>query len=127
MNMNTRMKGIIAAVALAGAFGVARGAFTAGGVQDTSGSGFVGGTVTQTITGATITNVAYAVSATNDIDTVTLTFAAGADGKAVAIDFDDALSAYTCGNVATNSSTCTATTKIASADAGSLAITVSLA
>ena len=126
MNSNTRIKGILAAVALAGAFGVAGGAFTAGGVSDTSSDGFVGGTVSQTITGAEITNVAYAVSATNEIDSVTLTFAAGANGKAVAIDFDDALSAYTCGTVATNSSTCTATTKIASADAGSLVITVSL-
>lgn len=127
MNINTRMQGLIGAVVLAGSFAVAGGAFTAGGVSDASGSGFVGGTVSQTITGAQITNVAYAVSATNEIDTVTLTFAVGANGKAVAIDFDDALSTYTCGNVATNSSTCTATTKIASANANSLAITVSLA
>lgn len=129
MNINTRIKGIIGAVALVGAFGVAGGAFTAGGVSDTSADGFVGGTVTQTVTGAVVTNVDYAVSVANEIDTVTLTFAGGVDTKAVAIAFDDGSSAYTCedvGAITPNVSTCTFTTKVASANADSLMITVSL-
>lgn len=83
----THAKALAVAVAVAGV--IASGAaFTATGVTSTAAaSQFVGGTVSQTITGATLTDIAYGFTdATNTaVNAVTLTFAADAVGKHVAI------------------------------------------
>ncbi|MEX0846478.1 MAG: hypothetical protein WD023_01770 [Ilumatobacteraceae bacterium] len=74
MRTSGRTKAIIAATAGVGALTMMAGnAFTAGGTYDTSGDGFVGGTVDQVIFGANITNVAYDLDG-DTIDSVTVTF-----------------------------------------------------
>ena len=89
MIINKRAKAAVGALAVAVAIGLAAGgAFTAGGVTDTSGDGFVGGNVDQTITGAVVTNVAYGLDATADnIETVDITTDAGGQGRTVSIAF----------------------------------------
>jgi hypothetical protein len=87
MRMNTTKK-LIGAVAVAGVLAAGGSAFTGTGVTSTAPSTqFVGGTVSQAVTGATLNNVTYGFSdATNTaINAVTLTFAADAVGKSVAI------------------------------------------
>ena len=75
MNLTKRNKLIIAGVALAGAAAVTGSAFTAGGLGDTSGDSFIGGTVRQTITGAVIEDVDYLINPSTDvIQSITVTF-----------------------------------------------------
>lgn len=81
-------KYIIGAVAAVTATTLATGsAFTAGGIDDTSGDGFVGGKMSQTVSGATVTNVAYGLGSGDDgnlIGTVVVTFDNGnADARIV--------------------------------------------
>lgn len=80
MNRTKRAKIMIAAIALVGAVGVSANAFTATGLatsgQAASGQ-FVGGTVSQSVNGATLTSIVYGFTdGTNTVvDEVTLTFA----------------------------------------------------
>jgi hypothetical protein len=87
--MRTRnTKKLIGAVAVAGIVAAGGSAFTGTGVTDAAaGSQFVGGTVSQTITGATLNDIAYGFTNAADttINAVTLTFEADALGKHVSI------------------------------------------
>jgi hypothetical protein len=91
MNINKRAKVVIAAAALIGTAGIAGTAFTATGVLATGNAAtpqFVGGTVSQTITGATLTNIEYGYDAVDhlNVDEVLLTFAdSNADGQHVTL------------------------------------------
>jgi hypothetical protein len=129
MHLAKRNKMIIAAIAGVGALTLVAGsAFTAGGVYDNSGAGFVGGTVDQEIFGANITNVAYALGNNDSIDTVTLTFennitpgggqTSTIEGKAVTITFKNGntpVGTYSCTAIASTVSTCTPTPDAAAA------------
>ncbi|MDX6321479.1 MAG: hypothetical protein QOF52_1337 [Propionibacteriaceae bacterium] len=74
---------------------------------------FIGGTVSQAVTGATLSavNYSFADSTNNAIDEVLLTFASDADGKQVSINFTTTGTAavFTCTDVeaVTHTSTCT--------------------
>ncbi|GGL99153.1 hypothetical protein [Nakamurella endophytica] len=121
-------------IAVAAAFvglAVAGGAaFTGAGLSSTApASQFIGGTVSQTVTGATLTSVAYQFTDTSNtaIDQATLTFAPGAGGKAVAIVFaGSGATAFTCAPIdaGTNTSVCDATSDPATGVTGA-SITVS--
>ena len=87
MRTNNRKK-LIGAVAVASIVAAAGSAFTGTGVTSTAAaSQFVGGTVSQTISGATLNDISYqfADPTNTTIDGVTLTFGADALGKSVAI------------------------------------------
>ena len=104
MNINTRAKALIGAVAIGGAAIAMGGAFTAGGItNNASATEFVGGSVDQTIVGATLSSIVHDVDeANNKINSVTLTFGdATADGKVPVITFTGATEngAYTCAPV----------------------------
>lgn len=78
----------VVAVGVAGLAAASGAAFTGTGLTNTAGATqFVGGTVSQTVTGATLTNVLYAfVDTTNTaVDEVTLTFASATGNKIPAI------------------------------------------
>jgi hypothetical protein len=106
-------------------------ALTGSGLTNNAGaSQFVGGTVTQGVTGATLSSVAYTFGdpgANTAIHSAVLTFGADADGKTVAIAFTGGNAvAFTCTAVEVTGHTSTCTT--AGADvtgATSAAITVS--
>jgi hypothetical protein len=118
MNIQKRAKIAIAAVSLAGVVGLGGAAFTSTGVTSTAGpSQFVGGTVSQTVTGATLANIAYAYTDNTNtaVNQVTLTFAdTNADGRPVAIALAAATPVgFTCENVGTTTTmvaTCLPTT-----------------
>ena len=85
MNLSKRAKISAGALVLAGMVAAGGAAFTDTGVTDQAGaSQFVGGTVTQSVTGATLSNIAYGfadgsgggdgVSANTEVNQVTLTF-----------------------------------------------------
>jgi hypothetical protein len=85
MNLSKRAKLSAGALVLAGLVAAGGAAFTDTGVTDQAGAAqFVGGTVTQSVTGATLANIAYGfadpsgggdgVSANTEVDQVTLTF-----------------------------------------------------
>jgi hypothetical protein len=101
--MRSTNKKLLGALAVAGIVAASGSAFTGAGLTNNAGSTqFVGGTVSQSVTGATLTNVAYSFTdATNrTADTVTLTFAADALGKQVAVALTGgAGTAFTCTNV----------------------------
>lgn len=115
--MRTHTKKILGAVAVAGLVATAGSAFTAGGLSGAPSTMFVGGSVDQSVTGATISSVVYDVDeAANKIDAVTLTFGdATADAKVPTITFTGAAAngTFTCTavNATTNISSCTATTQ----------------
>ncbi len=127
---------LFGAVAVASLVGLGAGALTGTGLS-TSGTAaapqFIGGTVTQSVTGATLTDITYGFTDTTDTaaNLITLTFATGADGKTVAVTPSGAVGGgtFTCSAVATNSSSCTysAGTDTLSGYTGltSLAVTVS--
>jgi hypothetical protein len=114
MTITTKLLG---AVAVAGIVAATGSAFTGGGFSTASATGgFVGGSASQSATGATLVSSSYAVTA-NQIDSVTLVFGSDAAvvGKlptAVLSDAVDgaAIGAYTCTTIAavTFQSVCTA-------------------
>jgi hypothetical protein len=123
---------VIAAVTAAGLVTIGGSAFTGTGVTNNAGaSQFVGGTVNQTVSGATLSNVAYTFGdapANTAVHSVALTFAAGATGKTVAITISGGNAVvFDCeaiGATTANTSTClTAGADIVGAT--SLAVTVS--
>lgn len=86
--MRSNQKKILGAVAVAGLVAATGSAFTGSGLSTTAGAAqFVGGTVSQSVAGATLASVGYGFSDTTNtaITTITLTFADGADGKAVSV------------------------------------------
>lgn len=105
---------IITALSVTGLAVAAGSAFTGTGLSTTAGaSQFVGGQVTQTVTGATLSGLEYGfVDSTTKtaVNKVTLTFAEGADSKTVTVVLDGGTTAaFDCTVVdpATNVSTCT--------------------
>lgn len=81
---------IITAVAVAGIAFAGTAAFTGAGLTtsgEASQAQFIGGTVSQDVAGATLTDLTYGFldgdSTQSQVNKVTLTFAAGATGKAV--------------------------------------------
>lgn len=123
MNITKRNKIIIAAIALAGAAAVTGSAFTAGGLADISNDSFIGGTVDQTITGASLTDVDYNIGVDDDIDSIAVTVTGNVSGRILEIEFYDSTpaltgAAYTCTTISVGgTSTCTPTgTKAKSVD-----------
>jgi hypothetical protein len=120
---------LLAVIATGAAVAVSGGAFTAGGVTAPS-SAFVGGSVAQSITGATLASVVYDTDeALNKITSVTLTFSDGAaDAKTPAISFGGAVAngTYTCAAVeaAGHTSLCSAAPTKADNNVTTLTITV---
>ena len=131
MKITQRAKILIGAVTLVGIAGAAGTAFTGTGVTTNAGSTqFVGGTVSQGVTGATLSSVVYTFGdapANTAIRSALLTLGTDADGKAVSIAFTGGNAvAFTCTAVEVTGHTSTCTT--AGADrtgVTSAAITVS--
>jgi hypothetical protein len=133
MALTKRAKMLIGTAALVGAASIALSgiAVTGTGVTNNAGSTqFVGGTVSQGVTGATLSSIAYTFGdapANTAIRSALLTFGTGADGKTVGIEFTGGNAvAFTCTAVEVTNHTSTCTT--AGADrtgATSAAITVS--
>ncbi|HYN94295.1 MAG TPA: hypothetical protein VES42_10650 [Pilimelia sp.] len=102
-------------MSVAGLAAVGGSAFTGTGVSNSAGATqYVGGTVSQTVTGATLSSVAYSFGdgpANTAIHSVALTFAdAATDGKTPTIVFTGGNAvAFTCDVIAvgTHLSTCT--------------------
>ena len=115
--MRTSTK-IVSALAAAGVVAAAGAAFTATGIE-TSGNAdvpqFIGGTVSQAVTGATLNDIEYGFVGGGSgpktaISSITLTFTdSNADGMTVAaVPSGGAGSAFTCTAVSGTGSTCTA-------------------
>lgn len=120
---------LLSALAIAG-LGLAGGsAFTGSGLTNNAGATqFVGGTVSQTFTGATLSTVAYTYSDASNtaIHSALLTFAADADGKLVAIAFTGSASGtFVCTAVEATGHTSTCTASVNAADVTAVDITVS--
>ncbi|HVL04699.1 MAG TPA: hypothetical protein VM388_01845 [Acidimicrobiales bacterium] len=109
MNINKRARIVVGALALAGTVAFAGNAFTATGVSRGANFGesqFVGGTVTQTVTGATLESVVYNTNiAGTEVNSVEVTFASGSDGQGVKAKFG-AATAVDCGNIDEGKVTC---------------------
>jgi hypothetical protein len=78
--MRSNQKKILGAVAVAGLVAATGSAFTGTGLSNSAGAAqFVGGTVSQTVSGATLTDISYEFSdgTQTAVDGITLTFAAG--------------------------------------------------
>jgi hypothetical protein len=131
---------LITALSVAGLAVAAGSAFTGTGLSTTgtaSSAQFVGGTVSQTVTGATLTNIAYSYSdsgAHTLVNSIVLTFSGTADGHVVtAAPSGGSGGTFTCTAVGSNSSTCTFAqdpetenvTETGYLNLGSLAVTVS--
>lgn len=100
---------VIAALAALGG-----SAFTGTGLADTAGSTqFVGGTVTQTVTGATLASIVYAFAdapANTEVSTISLTFTTTADGRTVTVTPSGGgggVGTFSCTDTSSNASTCT--------------------
>lgn len=109
--MRTSAK-IISAVAVAGLAFAASAAFTGAGLTNNAGATqFVGGEISQTVTGATLSGISYVFTdATNTaVSGVNLSFAdAQANGQQVAITLTDGSAAtFTCADIAAQASSCT--------------------
>jgi hypothetical protein len=116
MRKSTKLVGTLA-FAVAGLTAVGGAALTGTGVA-TSGTAasaqFVGGTVSQAVTGATLTAVTYGYTDATDtqVSTIALTFATTADGHAVTVAPSGGgagVGTFTCGNTLSNASSCTYT------------------
>ncbi len=114
--MRTSAK-FLTAVAVAGLVAVTGSAFTAGGLGANPAAQFVGGKVTQSVVGTTVTGVVYDTDeAANTISSVTLTFGNElVDGKTPTLVFGGTgTQPYACAAVASgvgaNTSVCTPTT-----------------
>lgn len=134
--MRTSAK-ILTALSVAGLAVAAGSAFTGTGVA-TSGQAasaqFVGGTVSQAVTGATLTDISYSfadTAAKTKVNSIALTFTGTANGRGVAVaPSGGSGGTFNCTAVSSNASTCTfAATPESGAtgytDLSSLAVTVS--
>lgn len=131
MNISTRAKALIGAVAIGGAAVAMGGAFTAGGITQTAPtSQFIGGTANQSITGATLSKVEYVTNA--DVTTITsvkLTLDGLSTGKNVTATFTNNATTYAYSacvepTAPDGTYTCTTTGELAPTSVGSLAIKV---
>jgi hypothetical protein len=71
---------------------------------------FLGGTVSQTVSGATLSGVSYAFAdapANTAVQTINLTFSNTADGRTVSVAPSGGTGDFTCSAVSSNASTCT--------------------
>ena len=121
MNITTRAKVLVGGIALVGAVALGGTAFTGTGVT-TSGQAasaqFVGGAISQSVTGATLSGIVYAyANGTNTaVHSVTLTFANdNTDGRLPTVELTNTSGAtFTCQPVAvtsgSNTSLCSADT-----------------
>ena len=118
MNITKRTRLAIGAVGVCGAVGLAAGgAFTGTGLTTTgqaNATQFVGGTITQTITGAILTTITYGFSDNpghTHADSIVLTFSSTEDARtvSVALTATSDTGTWSCTNTASNSSTCTVT------------------
>lgn len=104
---------ILTAVAVAGIAFAGGSAFTGTGLTTTAAeSQFIGGQVSQSVTGATLAGVDYDFTdATQEtVSTINLSFANTEDGKPVAVTpKGGAGGTFKCSDVSTNASTCTFT------------------
>ena len=105
---------LLGALAVAGIVAASGSAFTGTGLTNSAGSTqYVGGTVSQSVTGATLASVTYGFSdgaAQTAVNSVLLTFAdANTDAKTPTIVVGNSVGAFTCTAIeATNhTSTCT--------------------
>jgi hypothetical protein len=120
---------------IAGAFGIAAlafagsAAFTGTGVANTAGSSqFIGGTVSQTVTGATLTNILYGFTDTTNtaINQVTLTFADATGGKTPTISLTGGTPAgFSCTPIDATSFSSTCTSAGSQTGVTSVSVTVS--
>jgi hypothetical protein len=118
MNLSKRAKTMVAAVSLMGAVGIAGTAFTAPGLTNNAGATqFVGGTVSQTISGGVLSSVDYTFAdapANTAVHSALLTFAdASTDAKTPTVVMSGGNAAtFTCTSieVTNHTSTCTADT-----------------
>jgi hypothetical protein len=105
---------LITALSVAGLAVAAGSAFTGTGVA-TAGQAaadqFVGGTVSQSVTGATLTNIAYGYADAGPktlVNSIALTFSGTANGRVVAAaPTGGSGGTFSCTAVASNASTCT--------------------
>ena len=127
-----RTKKILGATIVLGVVAATGSAFTATGLTNNAGdSQFIGGTISQSVTGATLSGVAYSfgdVPANTAVHSVALTFAdANSDGMTptVALTGGSAI-AFECDEIAedTHLSTCTAVGGVDRVGVTSIAITV---
>jgi hypothetical protein len=126
---------IITALSVAGLAVAAGSAFTGTGVAtsgDAAAAQFVGGTVSQSVTGATLTDITYTfddAGANTRVESIALAFSGTADGRTVAAaPSGGSGGTFTCTAVSSNASTCTfvpATTETGYTGLTSLAVTVS--
>lgn len=106
---------IAVGVAFAGLAAAGGAALTGSGLTNGAGSTqFVGGTVSQSVTGATLADVAYTFtdSSNTKVSGISLTFSSTADGTHVAVTPSGGgagAGTFTCADVASNASACTYT------------------
>ena len=104
---------ILGTVAIAGLVAAAGSAFTGGGLTNATKDQFVGGTVTENVSGATLTNVAYSYAdnpAHTQVDSVNLTFSGPhIDGRSVSIVFNGGGVSFTCDPIDGTTTTCVPT------------------
>jgi len=131
--MRTSAK-LITALSVAGLAVAAGSAFTGTGVAtagQAASAQFVGGTVSQSVTGATLNSIVYGFTdgTKTAVNVVTLTFAdANTDGKIPTIALTGGTPTdFTCTAIAvtTHVSTCSAGTDLSQSDVTSAAVTVS--
>ena len=132
--MRTSAK-IITALSVAGLAVAAGSAFTGTGVataDQAASAQFVGGTVSQAVTGATLTNVTYSfadVGPNTRVSSIALTFSGTANGRLVAVaPSGGSGGTFDCTAVASNASSCAFVPTDAETgyiNLGSLAVTVS--
>jgi hypothetical protein len=123
---------IITALSVAGLSMAAGSAFTGAGLTSAAGSTqFIGGTVSQSVAGATLTDLEYGFVADGTqtaVNQVTLTFAEGADNKAVVLSLAGSGTAadFTCSAIdaATNVSVCATAEGTSQSDVDSASVTV---
>jgi hypothetical protein len=124
---------LITALSVSGLAVVAGSAFTGAGLSTTGQAAddqFIGGTVTQDVTGATLNSLVYGFTdgTKTAVNKVTLTFAPGAAGKVpvVVLTGDDPSATFTCSAIdaATNVSVCDAAPTTSQSDVDSASITV---
>lgn len=107
---------VLTAVAVAGLAFASGSAFTGTGLSTTAGpTQFVGGTVSQSITGATLSDIAYGFGADatkTKVATINLTFTGTADGHTVTVAPSGGgagVGTFSCSVTTSNASDCTYT------------------
>lgn len=121
---------LLGAVAVAGLVAATGSAFTATGLATTAGATqFVGGTVSQSVTGATLSSLVYGFTDTTKtaVNSVTLTFGDATGGKTPTISLTGGTATtFTCGAINSTSfiSVCNAGTGLSQSGVTSAAVSV---